>query len=73
MHSSFINPGFDVMQTKKLRKLVESSLGWTVEEDAEIDEDDEVSIMHLHHHLFLFTSASMSILVQGIFVCMRFV
>lgn len=28
-------------KTRRLRKLVESSLGWTVEEDTEIDEDDE--------------------------------
>ena len=40
-------PTFDVMQTKRLRKLVESVLGWTVDEDAEIDEYDEVSICHL--------------------------
>ncbi|KAG0565678.1 hypothetical protein KC19_7G006300 [Ceratodon purpureus] len=28
-------------KTKRLRKLVESVLGWTVDEDTEIDEDDE--------------------------------
>lgn len=53
-----ITPTFDVMQTKKLRKLVESVLGWTIDEDAEIDEDDEVSICH---YLLLVMSTSLKI------------
>jgi len=44
-----------------------------VDEDTEIDEDDEVSVIHHHHYLFLFTSALTSILVLEIFLCMRFV
>ena len=43
-----ISSTFDVMQTKRLRKLVESVLGWTVDEDTEIDEYDGVSIFLLN-------------------------
>ena len=60
--SQLICPVFYFMQTKRLRKLVESVLGWTVDEDTEIDEDDEVSTCY---HLFLFIEV---ILMQYIFV-----